>query len=186
MFPMDMEHQNEFKTSSDDNFPAVETKSRSRRRSKEDSHLNTIASLITADAEKVVISFKDEAKTSKDNDVQLSLCGGLIFKDEDNSFKKCEEIFQAHRITFEKFCEQTELMFNPELVLKVNKRIYPWTVAGPLVVSKLVYGKSLPPTTIAKLIEDFKKKLTKKRGGWFSFWRRGASPQTTPKREKKK
>lgn len=54
------------------------------------------------------------------------------------------EAFAKHMITFEKFAEKPTLLSHPELVVKVKGRYYNWQVAGPLLMSILVFHRPLP------------------------------------------
>lgn len=78
------------------------------------------------------------------------------------------DIFEQHRVDFGRFNEDPSILFNPELVVKIGNRvrwhcvsgrplfshiaqIFPWSVAGPMLLSFVVYGKPLDHVVLAKL-----------------------------------
>ncbi|XP_059419568.1 phosphatidate phosphatase LPIN2-like isoform X2 [Carassius carassius] len=98
-------------------------------------------------------------------DVTLSLCGGL---GENGEISK--EKFMEHIITYHEFAENLAVIDNPNLVVKIGKRYYNWTLAAPLILSLQAFQKNLPKATEEAWVKE---RMPKKSGRWW-FWRKRA------------
>ncbi|KAL3892441.1 hypothetical protein ACJMK2_004647 [Sinanodonta woodiana] len=88
----------------------------------------------------------------------LSLCGGLADPDGVTLEKFMQKI-----VTYEDLCENSTMLNNPELVVRVNDKYFNWNTAAPMILCQSVFHKDLPGA-----------KKEKKTGGvssWFP-WRR--------------
>lgn len=75
-------------------------------------------------------------------EVSISLCGGL---DTLNGCNIIEEKFSTHQISYEEFTSDfNNLVKNPNLVVRVNKKYYSCQAALPHLISLAAYQKLLP------------------------------------------
>ena len=88
--------------------------------------------------------------------IQISNCGGL----EDFS----SALFEQSKVSFDDFVVQIEtnpnLLTDPSLVIKIGDTYHKWDTAAPIIMSHVLYGRSLP----LDLMEKLKEKSTFKRG----------------------
>jgi len=88
--------------------------------------------------------------------IQISNCGGL----EDFS----SALFEQSKVSFDDFVIQIEtnpnLLTDPSLVIKIGDTYHKWDTAAPIIMSHVLYGRSLP----LDLMEKLKEKSTFKRG----------------------
>ncbi|XP_064651749.1 phosphatidate phosphatase LPIN2-like isoform X2 [Lineus longissimus] len=99
----------------------------------------------------------------------MSLCGGLKEFDGEMPLER----FMQGLVTYDDFCENPNLISNPDLVLRIGEKYYNWPVAGPMIMSLVMYQRPLPEGSIETLVKaHFPKKERQKRGmsSWFS-WR---------------
>ncbi|EGG18194.1 hypothetical protein DFA_03681 [Cavenderia fasciculata] len=86
--------------------------------------------------------------------VKLSLCGHLIL---DRSLQsdwpeEREKFFNEHIVTFEQLCNDAGIFKNPHLVAKIGVEFYPWSVAGHIIMTQIVFNRSLPKESIECLV----------------------------------
>lgn len=75
-------------------------------------------------------------------DVSVSLCGGLDTLDGSDEI---EDKFSTHQISYEDFTSDfNNLVKNPNLVVRVNKKYYSCQAALPHLISIAAYQKLLP------------------------------------------
>ncbi|XP_037620312.1 phosphatidate phosphatase LPIN3-like isoform X2 [Sebastes umbrosus] len=96
-------------------------------------------------------------------DVSMSLCG-----QEGDTSQITKEKFMEHIVTYQDFANNPGIIEDPSLVICINSNYYNWAVAAPMVLSMTTFQKSLPESTIGRLVKD---KMPKKSGSWW-FWRR--------------
>ena len=88
--------------------------------------------------------------------IQISNCGGL------EEFSSA--LFEQSKISFDDFVVQIEtnpnLLTDPSLVIKIGDTYHKWDTAAPIIMSHVLYGRSLP----LDLMEKLKEKSTFKRG----------------------
>eukprot|EP01132_Coremiostelium_polycephalum_P014062 gene14062-17095_t len=118
-------------------------------------------------------------QNSDDNNeivILLSLCGHLI-QDRNLAYEPEEKegFFKEYQITYEQLCSDPSLLKNPHLVAKINDQYYPWTVAGHVLLSHLVFKKPLLPEALELLKKkDYEERMsfnkTAKPSGWKSWW----------------
>ncbi|XP_076034413.1 phosphatidate phosphatase LPIN isoform X4 [Oratosquilla oratoria] len=122
------------------------------------------------------------------HDIAFSLCGRL-HEHLDCDFP--ESLFLQSLITYDDFCENPQLIDNPDLVVRLNNKYYNWATAGPVIMSLVLFQRPLPQ----KLVEDLSKehmpkkeirKRTESKGySWFS-WRRNNQAQEEATKEEVK
>ncbi|KAI9143169.1 Lipin/Ned1/Smp2-domain-containing protein [Paraphysoderma sedebokerense] len=112
-------------------------------------------------------------------DVEMSLCG----------FKKDLTLaeFQSYLVSHLQFSSSpSRVLSHPDLVYKIQDSYYPPSVALPVLMSLLIFGKSLPQETISGLCKNLSKGMSpqegpdedKRRsrfGDWKSWWSRSGS-----------
>lgn len=82
-------------------------------------------------------------------DVSISLCGGLNTLDGSDVI---EDKFSAHQISYEDFISDfNNLVKNPNLVVRVNKKYYSCLAALPHLISIAAYQKMLPQVRLVIL-----------------------------------
>ncbi|XP_065501425.1 phosphatidate phosphatase LPIN3 isoform X2 [Caloenas nicobarica] len=96
--------------------------------------------------------------------IALSLCGGL-----GGSRQICREKFIEHMISYQQFAENPGLIYDPNLVILINKKYYNWAVAAPMVLSLQAFQRNIPESTIDQLVKE---KMPKKGSRWWFSWRR--------------
>lgn len=69
----------------------------------------------------------------------LSLCGGLADPDGVTLEK-----FMSKIVTYDDLCDNPAMTANPDLVVKIEDHYYNWQTAAPLLLSQVVFQKSLP------------------------------------------
>ena len=79
---------------------------------------------------------------------EISLCGGL-----GNEFSPI--MFEQSKMSFDDFVarveERPDLLSDPGLVVKLNDTYLKWETAAPIVMSHVLYGRSLPNDLVEKL-----------------------------------
>ncbi|XP_064887977.1 phosphatidate phosphatase LPIN3 isoform X1 [Columba livia] len=96
--------------------------------------------------------------------IALSLCGGL-----GGSRQISHEKFIEHMISYQQFAENPGLIYDPNLVILINKKYYNWAVAAPMVLSLQAFQRNIPESTINQLVKE---KMPKKGSRWWFSWRR--------------
>ncbi|KAF2077434.1 hypothetical protein CYY_001283 [Polysphondylium violaceum] len=90
-------------------------------------------------------------KTLLDNfTISLSLCGHLIL-DRNLEPEEKEAFFKEYIISFEHFCSNTTLLKNLHLVAKINDEYYPWSIAGHIILSYLIFRKPITEESLELL-----------------------------------
>lgn len=69
----------------------------------------------------------------------MSLCGGLT-----TTSTPSEEAFLHHIITYDEFVTNPTLVSNPNLVIRVDGKMYNWRTASPVIMSLAAFQKPLP------------------------------------------
>ena len=77
-------------------------------------------------------------------DIDFSLCGGL---DEPSQFSRT--LFESGKLSFDDFAERLKikdlnLFSNPNLVVRIGDQYFNWESACPIIMSRVLYGRSLP------------------------------------------
>jgi len=80
----------------------------------------------------------------RQSDIDFSLCGGL---DEPGAFSRT--LFESGKLSFDDFAErlkirQLNLFTNPNLVVRIGDQYFTWESACPIIMSRVLYGRSLP------------------------------------------
>ncbi|XP_022176248.1 phosphatidate phosphatase LPIN3 isoform X2 [Myzus persicae] len=104
-------------------------------------------------------------------DVSVSLCGEL---DSLNGNDINEEKFSKHQISYEEFTSDfNNLVKNPNLVVRVNKKFYSCQTALPHLISIAAYQKLLPQNEFseAKVQAENTKGLNRGYTSWFNWSR---------------
>eukprot|EP01087_Luapelamoeba_hula_P014134 TRINITY_DN4096_c0_g1_i1.p1 TRINITY_DN4096_c0_g1~~TRINITY_DN4096_c0_g1_i1.p1 ORF type:complete len:761 (+),score=154.89 TRINITY_DN4096_c0_g1_i1:75-2357(+) len=108
--------------------------------------------------------------------VQISLCRSLVF--ERTESQDIHAIFEHHMVPYSEYATAKTLTSNPELLYRLNGKIYPPKVAIPIMTAFSVYKKSLPPKVIAELEdEELREHALTRRSGWAWWW--SSSNQTS-------
>ena len=65
-----------------------------------------------------------------------------------------DELFQQYAVPFERFMDEiTTITANPNLVLKINNRYMNWASASPIILSAILYQKSLPSDAVNMVLD---------------------------------
>uniref|UniRef100_A0A1B6DRR3 LNS2/PITP domain-containing protein n=3 Tax=Clastoptera arizonana TaxID=38151 RepID=A0A1B6DRR3_9HEMI len=96
----------------------------------------------------------DESKHLFENksfgEISLSLCGGL-----GGAKNPSDEDFLHHIVTYEEFTNDPMLVENPNLVVRIDGKMYNWKTACPIVMSALIFQKPLPEDVTSRLCTDY-------------------------------
>ncbi|XP_054266582.1 phosphatidate phosphatase LPIN3 isoform X2 [Macrosteles quadrilineatus] len=112
-------------------------------------------------------------------EVDMSLCGGLT-----TTSTPSEEAFLHHIVTYDEFVANPTLVNNPNLVIRVDGKMYNWHVAGPILMSVAAFQKPLPQEVVSSLYTELTPRgVTDQRRGrrsyssWFTWGVRAQNPQ---------
>lgn len=112
-------------------------------------------------------------------EIAMSLCGGLT-----TTSTPSEEAFLHHIITYDEFVANPTLVNNPNLVIRVDGKMYNWHIAGPIIMSIAAFQKPLPQEVISTLSTELTPRgVTDQRRGrrsyssWFTW---GVRTQNDP------
>eukprot|EP00330_Aristerostoma_sp_ATCC50986_P007470 CAMPEP_0114596122 /NCGR_PEP_ID=MMETSP0125-20121206/18074_1 /TAXON_ID=485358 ORGANISM="Aristerostoma sp., Strain ATCC 50986" /NCGR_SAMPLE_ID=MMETSP0125 /ASSEMBLY_ACC=CAM_ASM_000245 /LENGTH=201 /DNA_ID=CAMNT_0001798701 /DNA_START=1029 /DNA_END=1634 /DNA_ORIENTATION=+ len=85
----------------------------------------------------------------EEGDITLSLCGDQIIGAPDEQILP---VFLKNRVPFNTFAQDPKAVLgNPNLMVKIEDKLYDWSVASPLIVSLLAFKKPLPDDIIDKM-----------------------------------
>ncbi|XP_003746080.1 phosphatidate phosphatase LPIN3 [Galendromus occidentalis] len=106
----------------------------------------------------------------KYSDLAMSLCG--LEREEEN----IEERFLLSLVTYDDFCQNPDILHDPDLVFRMNGRYYNWKSMAPQLLSLAMFQTALPKATMQRLCaEHLPKKKTpnatpqvKSRSWWWS------------------
>lgn len=80
-----------------------------------------------------------EIEVEEEADIELSLCGDQISGGSEDDLMP---IFMKHKISFTKFIKDPiSIISNPNLMVKIEDKLYDWKLACPLIVSLLAFKK---------------------------------------------
>ncbi|KAK7022848.1 Lipin-3 [Halocaridina rubra] len=109
------------------------------------------------------------------HDIALSLCGRL-HEYEGGDFP--ESLFLQSLVTYDDYCENPQILDNPNLVVRLGGKYLNWATASPQILSLVLFQRPVPQKLADDLYkENMPKKEIRKRSeskgySWFS-WRRG-------------
>ena len=123
----------------------------------------------------------------KDFDVELSLCGEFFLQDIITPWEAedCLDIFYKYEINFEDFCFNPAVASDPNLIVRINGRMYRSAVALPYLISLLAFRKPPTKACMKTLVKQHWKERVQSRvksngGGWKSWFRRGPEAGQAP------
>lgn len=82
-------------------------------------------------------------------EISMSLCGGLNTPNGPS-----EEQFLQHLVTYEDLANDPMLVENPNLVVRLDGKLYNWRSACPIIMSLVIYQKPLPQEVTSRLTSD--------------------------------
>lgn len=82
--------------------------------------------------------------------IRMSECAHLLSK----SMTHNKQIFTDNEITHDILCNDPSLIFNPNLIILHGKRLYPGSVALPLLMSIMCFGKPLSAQSLLTLVSQ--------------------------------
>ncbi|KAI9190483.1 lipin Ned1 [Blastocladiella emersonii ATCC 22665] len=91
--------------------------------------------------------------------------------------------FDAKRITYDQFVSQpAKLLASRDLVVRMDRQFYPWSVAGPMLVAMLAFNRALPSATVDTLLAaappatppPATSSAGSRRSAWRSWWSRSS------------
>lgn len=109
----------------------------------------------------------------------MSLCG---WEPEPDAAR-----FDECSVSFIDFCNNPLLLDDPNLVVSIRGKYYNWRVAGPMILSMMVFNRPLLQTSVDQLrnIHMHSTKDNKQESrSWWSWRRSKTSRETTPAVEK--
>eukprot|EP01116_Phalansterium_solitarium_P017879 TRINITY_DN4531_c1_g1_i2.p1 TRINITY_DN4531_c1_g1~~TRINITY_DN4531_c1_g1_i2.p1 ORF type:complete len:1074 (+),score=252.81 TRINITY_DN4531_c1_g1_i2:348-3569(+) len=109
--------------------------------------------------------------------LEFSICGHLLpaeLLELRPLPPKAWEVFSSQRVGFAALSRQPDLVFHPQALFRIEDRLLPWSVVGPMLVAQVAFGKSLEPAVVAPLETNW---LTRLRGAdkkagrrWWGGW----------------
>eukprot|EP01125_Pyxidicula_operculata_P008116 TRINITY_DN2750_c0_g1_i12.p1 TRINITY_DN2750_c0_g1~~TRINITY_DN2750_c0_g1_i12.p1 ORF type:complete len:883 (+),score=223.06 TRINITY_DN2750_c0_g1_i12:54-2702(+) len=93
--------------------------------------------------------FTDSVANIQDQ-IELSLCGNIIY---DPSFDKSKmaSVFEKNKVDYSKFSSiisrDPNCLNQMDFVFRIQDNYLPWSLAGPILVSRVLFGKFILPTT---------------------------------------
>ncbi|CAF0997166.1 unnamed protein product, partial [Didymodactylos carnosus] len=121
--------------------------------------------------------FREHETSCMLGDVQLSLCGNISKQLTIN-----DDLFNKHFISYEQFITNTNVINDPNLVVRMNGKYYNWAVASRIMAAASIYHQKLPQETIDTLQEKHmtqeptKPIYTSERRGWWSWGKKAETP----------
>jgi hypothetical protein len=91
-----------------------------------------------------------------DYDVELSLCGEFFQQDIITPWdaEECLDIFYKYQIPFDDFWFNSAVINDPNVIVRINGRMYRSSVAFPFLLSLIVYRKPPSSRTMKNLIKQ--------------------------------
>lgn len=115
-----------------------------------------------------------EPLVDKDGAVAMSLCGKLILPDMEE--ERIMELFERHRVTYDEFLSNPNLLYDPSLLFRIDDRLVEFRVAAPFIFSVLAFNKRMDIDMLARITTpEMKTEPPKspptptKRFGWFGW-----------------
>lgn len=98
--------------------------------------------------------------------VDISLCG--------NDHEFSQTLFEQSKISFDDFVihmeENPNILTNPSLVVRIGDSYYKWETAAPIIMSHVLYSRSLPQNLIDKLKGSKpSSKASDRKSSWWPF-----------------
>lgn len=110
---------------------------------------------------------------NKYSDLAMSLCGGL----QDCEKSLMDEKFAHFMVTYDHFCENPDVLGNPDLVVRMGGKYYNWSAIAPHLLSLAMFQRPLPEKTLHQLTDaHMPKKKKKSTLSWWSWGRAEAKP----------
>lgn len=79
-------------------------------------------------------------------DIAFSLCGRL--HEYEGDFP--ESLFLQSLVTYDDFCENTNILDNPDLVIRCGGKYLNWAAAAPQIMSLVLFQRPVPQVNIAE------------------------------------
>lgn len=108
-----------------------------------------------------------------DNNVhlfELSLCGHEGYAPEGKASATEREEFNAHRITFSKFMQDSTIVDDPNLIVRYKGLYLSWMTGYHLLFALAIYRRSFTPA------KSQPAQPQRQSGYWSRWWRRGGEP----------
>ena len=85
----------------------------------------------------------------------MSLCLSAFKSLEPGNYAEMKEIFDRHRVHYDKMCEMPKQVINdPNLVVQIERNFYTWESGAPMIMSYLVFKQPLPPDQIGQSLNE--------------------------------
>lgn len=111
---------------------------------------------------------------TEDGIVAMSLCGNLIRADMDED--RIMELFERHKVTYEEFSSNPNLLNDPSLLFRIDDRLVELKVAAPFIFSVLAFNMRMDMDMLARITApELKEEPPKspptpsRRFGWFGW-----------------
>lgn len=112
-----------------------------------------------------------ELAALKEYNLEVSKCGNIIFNpDYVGDDLKTAEAFKQNIVTHEKLSTDPNLIFHPDMVFRVENKLYPWAVAAPYLVSLFAFQRRLDTNVMEQHYTRWKEANTKSSGSVWTRW----------------
>lgn len=107
----------------------------------------------------------DAAQKIAHLDLAMSVCGACEDQDSDAIAAK----FQQHIVSYEALCSNPNIFTDPNLIIRMSGKYYKWQVAGPLIMSLLIFNKPVKDKALDILMKQHMPKKEQRKRGWL-WW----------------
>lgn len=97
---------------------------------------------------------------------------------KDISHQEARKIFDDNMLDYNEISEYPDLIFDSNILFRINDKIYPWSMAGPWMISLVVFKQPLREDTFKSLegkfnLENNKHTAQQQKRGWKEWlWRK--------------
>lgn len=103
--------------------------------------------------------------------MEVSKCGNIIFNpDYVGDDVKTAEAFKQNIVTYEALSSDPNLIFHPDMVFRVENKLYPWQVAAPFLVSLFAFQRKLDAQVMEQHYTKWKEANKKSSGSVWTRW----------------
>lgn len=111
---------------------------------------NSTASALTASAEQQISNSRSGDR------IEIARCKNLL---KISSPTEASELFDQHALSFNEFQQMftgdSNALYDNDIVFRINGSLYPWIIAGPMILSNLIFNQPLSMDTISVLQADY-------------------------------
>eukprot|EP01122_Echinamoeba_exundans_P013301 TRINITY_DN5787_c0_g2_i1.p1 TRINITY_DN5787_c0_g2~~TRINITY_DN5787_c0_g2_i1.p1 ORF type:complete len:1000 (+),score=212.58 TRINITY_DN5787_c0_g2_i1:90-3089(+) len=147
---------------------SIKTPPRSPEKSRRPLHVSSAVNTTVSKGPEPVLP---ELSALRDFNLEVSKCGNIIFNpDYVGDDVKTAEAFKQNIVTYEKLSADPNLIFHPDMVFRVENKLYPWAVAAPYLVGLFAFQRRLDANVMEQHYTKWKEANTKSSGSVWTRW----------------